>query len=70
MYSTPNGDTGLLAEYLTEDELAAELEISTRTLVRWRRLREAPPVTRVGRRILFRRSAVRDWLAARQREAS
>lgn len=60
----------VLAEYMEEDELASELKISPRTLKRWRALREAPPVTRVGKKVLFHRPAVKKWLAARQVDAS
>lgn len=54
----------LLSEYLTDRELAVQLGRSHRTIARWRRLREGPPVTRVGRRVLYRRSAVAEWLEA------
>ena len=60
----------ILADYLTEADLAAELGVSTRTLIRWRRLHEAPAVTRVGRKLFYRREAITKWLAARQREAA
>ena len=56
----------LLAGYLTHEELADQLDVSTRTIDRWRRLREAPPVTRVGKRLLYRRAAVEAWLASRE----
>ena len=43
----------LLADFLTPDEAAAELKVCERTLDRWRRLDEGPPITKLGRRILF-----------------
>jgi predicted DNA-binding transcriptional regulator AlpA len=60
----------LLADFLTQDEAAAELKICERTLDRWRRLGEGPPVTRLGRRILYRRSSVQAWLHAREADAA
>ena len=57
---------GILNDFLTEPELAAELRVCRMTVRRWRVLGEAPPVTRIGRRILYRRDAVQSWLASRQ----
>ena len=56
----------LLTDFLTQGEAAAELKICERTLDRWRRLGEGPPVTRLGRRILYRRFRVQAWLRARE----
>jgi hypothetical protein len=56
----------LLADFLSQDELAAELKICKRTLDRWRRLDEGPPVTKLGRRIFYRRSSLQAWLHARE----
>jgi hypothetical protein len=60
---------GLLPDFLTQEEAAAELKVCKRTLDRWRRLGEGPPITRLGRRILFRRSSSQAWLRARERHA-
>jgi hypothetical protein len=59
-------DGGVLADYLTEGELAKQLKKDVRTLQRWRVLRKGPPVTPIGRDIYYRKSAVRDWLQARE----
>ena len=56
----------LLTDYLTPTELAAELGVCARTIERWHRLREAPPRTKVGKRVLYRREAVAEWLSARE----
>src|SRR5438128_149930 len=37
-------------------------------LDRWRRLGEGPPITKLGRRILYRRSSSQAWLRARERD--
>ena len=58
----------LLADFLTQEEAAAELKVCKRTLDRWRRLGEGPPITRLGRRILYRRSSSQAWLRARERD--
>jgi ParB-like chromosome segregation protein Spo0J len=59
---------GLLAGYLTTDELAKELGKSPRTIARWDGLRIGPPKTVIGKKIYFRREAVRQWLLTQERE--
>lgn len=61
----PDADT-VLADFLTQDEAAAELKICERTLDRWRRLGEGPPITKLGRRVLYRRSSLQAWLRTRE----
>jgi len=56
--------SNVLEEYIPDEQLAAELDKSPRTLARWRRLREGPPVTKIGKKIFYRRSAVKEWLAS------
>ena len=56
----------LLADFLTQEEAAAELKVCERTLDRWRRLDEGPPITKLGRRTLYRRSSLQAWLRARE----
>jgi hypothetical protein len=60
--------SGVLDDYLSDVELAQELDVSPRTIARWRAMREGPPLTRVGRRIMYRRSSVRLWLEGRERD--
>ncbi len=57
---------GILKDFLTEPELAKELGVCRMTVRRWRSLGEAPQITRIGRRILYRREAVQSWLESRQ----
>jgi hypothetical protein len=57
----------LLADFLTQREAATELKVCERTLDRWRRLDEGPPITKLGRRTLYRRSSLQAWLQARER---
>jgi DNA-binding transcriptional MerR regulator len=60
----------LLSEYFTQEEAATELNVTARTLDRWQRLREGPPITKLGRRILYRRSSLLAWLRAREEKAA
>lgn len=55
-----------LAGYATQREVAAEIGMCTRTLDRWRALGMGPPVTKLGRRILYRRSSLAAWLARQE----
>lgn len=63
----PDVDTGLLTGWLNRTDLARELTLSVDTLQRWETRRMGPPCVRVGRKVLYRMEAVRDWL--REQEA-
>lgn len=65
-----NVKSSILDEYISPEHLAAELHISTRTLDRWHALREGPPRTKLGKRILYRRESVAAWLRSREIEAA
>jgi predicted site-specific integrase-resolvase len=52
----------------TEAEFAEQAGISTRTAKRWRDQRKGPPWIRLGKKILYRRAAVADWLLANEKE--
>lgn len=58
---------GVLANYLTRDQLAAELGVTTRTISRWRWERKGPPAHRIAGRVMFKRPDVEAWLE-QQRE--
>jgi hypothetical protein len=60
----------LLADFLEQGEAAAELKVCRRTLDRWRRLGEGPPITKLGRRNLYSRSSLFAWLRAREHQRS
>jgi hypothetical protein len=57
--------TGLLTEYLTRKEMAAELGRSESTLRWWEQLGVGPPLTRIGKLRLYRRASVAAWIEAR-----
>ncbi len=66
--SSIGNSAGVLADYMTTEELAIELNRSPRTIQRWHRQRVGPPATILQRRILYRRSSVLKWLEAREWE--
>jgi predicted DNA-binding transcriptional regulator AlpA len=55
-------------EYLTRPELAAELGVSERTIWRRDNARVGPPRTALGRRVVYRREGVTQWLRGREVE--
>ena len=57
----------LLSEFFEKEQLANELNKTPRTLDRWDALGMGPPRTRVGRRVLYRRTSVQKWLAAQEK---
>jgi hypothetical protein len=60
----PHKRVGLLEGYLTETELATELDKDPRTLLRWRKLRIGPPFTMNGVMPIYNIEKARQWLAA------
>ncbi len=62
----PRNGESVLAEYMTRDELAEDLNRCARTLDRWHSLRIGPPRTMIGKRVLYRRQAVAEWLRAQE----
>ena len=60
----------LLDDYLTRTELAAELGVCERTVIRWCDLGDGPPMVKIGRKPLFHRPAVKTWLASREQVAA
>jgi predicted site-specific integrase-resolvase len=59
-------ETSLLEGWLNRAELAHELAISVDTLQRWETRRIGPPCVRVGRKVLYRKNAVREWLCEQE----
>ena len=55
-------ENSILSEYLTKAELAAQLHRSIRSVDRWALTGDGPPCVRIGRRTLYRRAAVVEWL--------
>jgi hypothetical protein len=61
------GSSALLDGWLTRQQLAVEIGVSTDTLQRWETRRVGPPCLRIGRRVYYRADAFRDWLVSRER---
>lgn len=53
----------LLRGTMSERELAEQLGLSTRTLLRWRLQGVGPPFVRLGRSVRYSGAAVREWMA-------
>ena len=55
-------------ELLTTEQAAALLQLSPRTLRRWRSEGKGPPWVALGsRRVRYRRAAIQAWLEAHER---
>jgi hypothetical protein len=61
--------TETLKDFITRADLAAELGKSEKTLIRWERGHQGPPVTRIGREPLYYRPSVQKWLRSQERVA-
>ncbi len=57
----------ILADWIERAELARELGVTQDTLARWASDGTGPPMVRVGRRVFYRRAAVREWLKRKER---
>ncbi|KJS39384.1 MAG: hypothetical protein VR70_08075 [Rhodospirillaceae bacterium BRH_c57] len=62
---SPNSTCGII----TREELAGALDISLRTLKRYEAARIGPPLIRIGRKVLYQETTVREWLAGLERPA-
>jgi hypothetical protein len=63
----PAGTHSLLDGWLTRDRVAEEIGVSVDTLQRWETRRIGPPCVRIGRKVLYRADAFREWLIRRER---
>lgn len=61
---------GLLDDWMPRQELAGIIGVSSDTLKRWETRRIGPPCIRIGRRVLYRRGAVKDWLLDQESRAA
>jgi hypothetical protein len=62
--------SNLLHEYFQPETLAAELDVCTKTLDRWKALGIGPPVTKIGRKTYYSRTGVTVWLQEQEQESS
>jgi predicted DNA-binding transcriptional regulator AlpA len=61
--------TEILKDYISRDDLAAKLGKTVKTLVRWKNDGRGPPVTRIGRDVLYSLSSFERWLKQQERAA-
>jgi hypothetical protein len=66
----PSDIPSVLAGYISEDDLARQLNRSVRTLQRMDARRLGPPRTKVGRLIFYNIEHVREWLAKQEQSLS
>ena len=62
------GTPAIFDGYIDEHEYCRQRGVSLRTAQRDRQLRQAPPYTTVGKRVLYRIEAVRAWLLDQERQ--
>lgn len=60
----------LLGDWLSRAALGAQLGVSVDTLARWETRRIGPPCVRVGRKVIYRIEAVREWLVRQEDRSS
>jgi len=67
-----NNTTSIHGNYYTREDLARELNRSTRTLDRWHVQRIGPPRTKLRRSklIFYKKSAVSDWMEAQTEDTA
>lgn len=51
------------AEWISPEELAAELGIKVKTIYQWRYTRTGPRAHKIGRHLRYRRRDIEAWLA-------
>ena len=59
----------LLNNYVTREDLARELNVTTRTLDKWAYGRKGPAKIKVGARVYYNRDDVRLWLESQRAAA-
>lgn len=60
----------LLKNYIARADLAVEIGYSEKTLINWEKDGKGPPVTRIGRQVLYFRPSLEKWLRAQERSAA
>ncbi len=60
--------TEILKDYISRDQLAEQIGKSVKTLVRWELDGRGPPVTRIGRDVLYFKPSVEKWLRSQEQQ--
>lgn len=63
---TPDARWSIEKEWMSRAEFAEMVGITTDTAARWESRRTGPPCVRLGRKVLYRRTAVHEWLMAKE----
>ncbi len=66
--TTLPAESNIFLGYIDEDEYCRQRGISLRIAQRDRQLRQSPPYTIIGQRVMYRIEAVRTWLLDRERQ--
>ena len=56
----------LLVDWISREQLARALGLTTDTLSRWEARRQGPPCTRIGRKTFYRRAAIQEWIRSQE----
>ncbi|SOD96543.1 helix-turn-helix domain-containing protein [Caenispirillum bisanense] len=64
--ATAANDNNPLSDHLTQEQAAEILGVSVRTLQRLHASRRGPARIKIGRVIMYRVEAIREWLAANE----
>ena len=59
--------TEILNEYISRKQLAADLKLAEATLIRWEKDGKGPPVTRIGRDVVYSIPSFKKWLKGQER---
>jgi hypothetical protein len=60
----------ILKDYIPREKLAADIGKSVKTLVRWELDGRGPPVTRLGRDVLYYIPSVQKWLRQQEEQSA
>lgn len=63
-------ESELLKNYIPRKVLADDIGHTEKTLIRWELDGKGPPVTRIGRQVLYLKSSVETWLRSLERQAA
>jgi hypothetical protein len=61
---------GILNDYISRKNLADDLGVTEATLIRWEKDRKGPPVTRIGRDVLYYIPSVKNWARSQEQTAA
>ncbi len=68
-FTVIESDMPMIEPPMTSQDVSELLNVSPRTLHRWRRLKKGPPSIKVGRSVYYRRTAIESWLTLLEGDA-